>query len=116
MKLNKHKVFSALFLFIFISAFSSGIYGSLSDSYKAFSHFSLHKEVKQDKAFASSEELIFDETENDSEDSVNPLLTLIPNFLNINFLVQDLNTFFTEFHFSAKATQPIFLYIRVLRI
>jgi len=115
-KLNKHTFFSVFFLFIFLSAFSSGAYVSLSNSIKEFSHFSKGKEVKEDGAASASEDLVFEETENDSEESVSPTFTLLPDFLSFDAFTFVSKNSFTDFSYLEKATGPLFLSIRVLRI
>ena len=116
MKLNKHTLFSTLFFLIFFSAFSSGAYASISNSIKAFSHFSKNKELKEDGNVSASEDLVFEETENDSEESLSPVLILLPDFLDLNTFIRVLNNKFTEFTYSEKFSNSIFLSIRALRI
>lgn len=116
MKLNKHTFLSALFLFIFLSAFSSGAYVSLSNSIKEFSHFSKSKELKADGSTSVSENLVFEETENDGEESINPSFTLLPDFLSFDEFTFISKTNFTDFSYLEKTAGPIFLSIRVLRI
>lgn len=115
-KTKKHKLFSVLFLFIFLSAFSTGAYASISNSIKEFSHSSLKKELKQDGTATPSENLVFEETENDREESADPIFTLLPAFLNFDAFTFVSKTIFHEFTSSEKAVGPIFLSIRSIRI
>ena len=114
MEYNKRNIFSALFLFIFISAFSTGIYSSLNNSLKSYSLS--HKELNQNSnTNNSSNDLVFEETENDVEDLTSPEFTLLPQYLNLNTFTSILISN-PDFQFSEKATGPIFLAIRALRI
>jgi hypothetical protein len=115
-KLNKHTFFSALFLFIFLSAFSSSAYTSLSNSIKQFSHFSKGKELKEDGMTSASDDLVFEETENDTEESIDPLFILLPAFLNFDSVTSIIKSDFSEFTFIERSIDSIFLSIRVLRI
>lgn len=116
MKIKKHTLLSALFLFIFISAFSCGAYASISNSVKEFSHSSFKKELKQDGSTAASEDLVFEETENDSEESLSPEFNFIISFLNFDFFGATFKSNFTNFPYSEKTQSSIFLSIRALRI
>ena len=116
MKIKKHTLLSALFLFIFISAFSCGAYASISNSIKEFSHSSFNKELKQDGPNAASEDLVFEETENDSEESFNPEFNFLISFLSFDFVDKTFKTNFTKLPQSEKISTPIFLSIRLLRI
>jgi len=115
-KTQKYKFFSALFLVIFLAAFSSDIYGSVNNSLYTFTHFSKHKELKEDGSASASENLIFEETENDTEDSVDPQFVLLPSFLNLNSIDFGLQKEFIEVDNSSSLFEAIFLSIRVLRI
>ncbi|HWY12698.1 MAG TPA: hypothetical protein VN026_15300 [Bacteroidia bacterium] len=116
MKINKHTLFSAFFLFIFLSAFSSAAYTSLRSSLKEFPHFSKHKELKEDGTLSSSENLAFEENENDCEESMNPEFSFLTTFLSFDFLGTTSKNNFTNLPYSDKTSDSIFLSIRVLRI
>ena len=99
-----------------MTAFSADVYGSINSSIKEFTHFSKHKELKEDGSVSASENLVFEETENDTEDSVDPLFILLPSFLSIDSFTSVQNNDFIELHDSEKPSSPIFLSIRVLKI
>ena len=79
------------FLFIFISAFSCGAYTSISNSIKEFSHSSFKKELKQDGSTAASEDLVFEETENDSEEALTAEFNFLTSFLSFDLVAMDVH-------------------------
>lgn len=114
--MRKHTLLSFLFLFVFLSAFSTRSYFSLRNSIKNFTHFSKSKEVKENTSSSSPEQLVFEEIENDSEDSLNPSLTILPDYLKFDLFHTTPNTLFSELIFSEKFAESIFISIRTLRI
>ena len=114
MKSNKHKIVTLLFLFIFLSAFSSGIYASITQS---LSHHSKNKEIKPDSASASND-FVFEEneTENEEEGFACPELTQLTSLFNLNFYHSNLNIFSSDSLTSEDFGNAIFLTIRSLRI
>lgn len=115
-KIKKQIFFSTFFLFVFLSAFSAGVYPSLNNSLKEFCHFSKHKELKTDGTNSTSEGLVFEETENNVEESVSPESAIIPGLLKFNCVNSSLNYIPSESLHSVKTFGSIFLSIRVIRI
>ncbi len=99
-----------------MSAFSCGAYTSISNSVKEFSHSSFKKELKQDGTTAASENLVFEETENDSEESLNPQFGFLTSLLSFDFFGTTFKSDFIDLPYSEKIQSSIFLSIRALRI
>lgn len=115
--MNKPAYFSLGFLFLFLSSFSTSTFISYNSSLKQIIHINKAKELNPDAAaISSSEDLVFEETENDGEDAIDPIQTLIPSFLNFHLFVEKINIHFREFIELSKKLNSLFLSIRVIRI
>jgi hypothetical protein len=97
-------------------AFSSGAYASISNSLNQCSHFSKAKELKEDITSSSSDNSVFEETENDSEESVNPSELILPDHFSFNSITAFTCTDFVTVILTEKTVSPLFLSFRTLRI
>jgi hypothetical protein len=97
-----------------MSAFSSGIYSSISQS---LSHYSKNKEIKSDSASAS-EDFVFEENENESETEFEFELTAIILPYVVTFTTNELiiNPLLCAEPFSVKQGKPIYLALCNFRI
>lgn len=116
---RKHKIFSILFLSIFLSSFAFGISTSLINSIPNIAHFSKTKEVKRNcQGEFSNNNFVFDknENENENETSINDLSLLLPFFTTQFPSNTSTNTFTFSDPIKEKTTTPIFIAIRNFRI
>lgn len=116
MKMNRPVYFSIGFLFLFLTSFSTNTVISLNNSLKQIVPFSKNKQVTPDAAAAASEDLVFEETEDDCEDSINPLQTTLPSYLNFEVFIQKISLQFSDLSALDKRSNSLFLAIRVIRI
>lgn len=116
--MTKHKqiYLSLSFLFIFLASFSTNTYISLHNSVKSFYHFSKNKELQSSVPVSATEDLVFEETENDSEESFEALPTLLPSFLSFLFQHKTASGENARFSFTEELSTPLYISIRVLRI
>ena len=115
MKLKKPILFSILFLLIFVSAFSAGIYSSIQYSSKLTSGFSKNIELKKPDNLSVTEDLVFEETEDDGKE-FSAELTLITDYFSFNSINYILDTNCSELLYIKKTDLAIYLSIRALRI
>ncbi len=115
--MTKPAYFSLGFLFLFVTSFSTNTFISFNSSIKQIIHITIAKELNSDStSAAASEDLVFEETENDGEDALDPIQTYLPAFLNFDVFIQKINIHFSEFIDLHKKLNSIFLSIRVIRI
>ena len=115
--MSKPAYFSLGFLILFITSVSTNTFISLNGSVKQIIHITKTKEINQNASAASaSEDLVFEETENDGEDTVDPIYTYLPDFLNFDVFIQKVNTHVSEFIDLHKKLNSLFLSFRVIKI
>ena len=113
---NKPVYFSIGFLLLFLTSFSANTYVSLNSPVKNSFHFSKNSELKQNASCSDTEDLVFEETENDSEESLNDVETILPTFLNFQVISTLVYFNYSESFQYEKKSNPIFLNIHSLRI
>lgn len=117
MKTNKYKILSALFLFVFLSAFSSGLYISLSNSLPNLAHFSKAKEIKRNSN-SNTEEFVYEENETESENELNleHFVFSLPFFVTCFNAEISVNLFVVDKPIIQKPDTPIYLSVCNFRI
>lgn len=120
MKTPRHKILSSIFLLVFLSAFSSGLYISLSNSLPELAHFSAHKELKStNNSKSGSNEFLYEENETESETELGLELQalVLPFFVSSFYSLTETNVNF-NFTFCKPlfSSEPIYVSIRNFRI
>lgn len=119
MKAIHHKLISALFLFVFLSAFSSGLYISLKNSISDLAHFSKNKEIKTNTYSGNnSEDFVFEENIEEGESDINPelLAFVLPFFISFNQTTHAIGSTPTIEPLVAQSSKPIYLTVCDFRI
>jgi hypothetical protein len=117
MKMKRSAYFSIGFLFLFLASFSTNTFISLNSSFKKITRYTHAKEITPGKSWtSSSEDLMFEETEDDCEDSTSPLQTILPSFLNFQVFIQKISIHYSDFFHVYNKLNSLFLTIRVIRI
>lgn len=120
MKTQKYKILSALFLAVFLTAFSSGLYISLRNSLPELAHYSKTKELKANSdSNSSSEEFVYEEneTENEIESGIELQALILPFFVSSFYhLIESTVNFNFTFTQLLSTTKPIYLAVCNFRI
>lgn len=117
--LNKHKILSILFLTVFLSAFGSGIYISISNALPDLAHFSKFKELKNNtEKGTTSQDFIFEENETKSETELEFDLwsVLLPYFVSFSNILYTTDNFLELNTIIQNKCAPIFISVRNIRI
>ncbi|MDX2174667.1 MAG: hypothetical protein SFY56_16300 [Bacteroidota bacterium] len=109
----KKNILPLLLLFSVVFSFSLNALNSINTATNDFFHST--KKISPPSNSNAQENFVFEELENDSEDIVCDAFLLLP-FYNLTCNINETTVLDFYNSTSQKATQPIFIAIRVLRI